>query len=214
MSKCRARTSGQCRGKSLPVPGRFWIYVPDTAGPAARSKICPARCRFPLLQSYIDVVLEGGLEYGQDFAREIIDDRPAIGAGFWLNDRRLARRPWVFDSHYSAVDRLLSLVYAPHLQTACSPRTMSRGSCLMRNTGLRHRRNDAVADACRNRPLSNVIGPAVHDAGCDRKRSHHAGMLLIHSDEAAMQSAPADALPGCTPPTWPIPRPCFRRVLW
>ncbi len=31
----------------------------------------------------------------------------------WLNDRDLARRPWVFDKQYEAVDKLLA-DFAPH----------------------------------------------------------------------------------------------------
>ncbi len=30
-------------------------------------------CGVPLLQSYFDVVVEGDLEYGPDFAREILE---------------------------------------------------------------------------------------------------------------------------------------------
>jgi hypothetical protein len=62
---------------------------------------------YPMLESYIDIVVEGGLEYGPDFARELIETT-ADWSRFWLNDRELARRPWVHDTKASAVDALLA----------------------------------------------------------------------------------------------------------
>ena len=57
--------------------------------------------------SYIDVVVEGGLEYGDAFAREAIETT-SDWSDYWLNDRELARRPWVRDPGSAAVDKLLS----------------------------------------------------------------------------------------------------------
>ena len=59
-----------------------------------------------MLESYIDVVVEGGLEYGEDFARELIETT-FDWSDYWLNDRELARRPWVHDPASSEVDALL-----------------------------------------------------------------------------------------------------------
>jgi len=58
---------------------------------------------FPLLQSYFDVVVEGDLEYGPDFAREILETTDGWN-NQWLNDRQLARRPWVHDPSAAGVD--------------------------------------------------------------------------------------------------------------
>ena len=44
-----------------------------------------------MLESYIDVVVEGGLEFGEDFARELIETT-SDWSDYWLNDRELARR--------------------------------------------------------------------------------------------------------------------------
>lgn len=60
----------------------------------------------------MDVVVEGGLEYGQDFARELIATTKGWNE-FWLNDREMARRPWVNDRNSGAVDTLLAEL-VPH----------------------------------------------------------------------------------------------------
>jgi hypothetical protein len=98
--------------QDLPARGRIWTYVPDPASRAPGAGPRPADARFPMLESYIDVVIEGGLEYGPEFAREIIVTT-RDWSRYWLNDRELARRPWVFDRRAAAVDGLLS-AFAPH----------------------------------------------------------------------------------------------------
>jgi hypothetical protein len=52
------------------------------------------------------VVVEGGLEYGPDFARELIETT-SDWSDYWLNDRELARRPWVHDPSSAEVDKML-----------------------------------------------------------------------------------------------------------
>ena len=93
--------------QGLPQAGTIWVYVP--AGPNGEAGVgLPAPdAQFPLLESYIDVVVEGGLEYGEDFARELIDTT-SDWSDYWLNDRELARRPWVRDPRSAVVDRLLN----------------------------------------------------------------------------------------------------------
>lgn len=67
--------------------------------------LCPASTRFPILQSYLDIVLTGCLEYGVDFAQEFIQTT-FLWTPFWLNERPLARRPWVHEKQYAYVDQL------------------------------------------------------------------------------------------------------------
>ncbi|MDI4662868.1 gamma-glutamylcyclotransferase [Xanthobacter autotrophicus] len=97
--------------QGLPRSGRVWIYVPrgrasppeegvaeDLAGPDAA---------YPLVQSYIDVVLQGALAEGAAFARELIETTFDWSA-FWLDDRPTPRRPWAATEQAGQIDRLLS----------------------------------------------------------------------------------------------------------
>jgi hypothetical protein len=91
----------------LPEEGRVWVYVPVRPGGAPGEGLPGPDAAYPLLQSYIDVVVEGALEYGPDYARELIETT-ADWSPYWLNDRELARRPWVHDGKSAVVDRLLA----------------------------------------------------------------------------------------------------------
>jgi hypothetical protein len=91
----------------LPVNAQIWVYVPiEAEGRQGTHHEAPSP-RFPLLQSYIDLVVDGALEYGESFARELIETTVDWNQ-FWLNDRELARRPWVYDKNHSQVDELLA----------------------------------------------------------------------------------------------------------
>ena len=90
----------------LPESGRFWVYVPVRPNGEPGVGLPTANAEYPMLESYIDVVVEGGLEYGEDFARELIETT-FDWSDYWLNDRELARRPWVHDPASSEVDALL-----------------------------------------------------------------------------------------------------------
>jgi hypothetical protein len=117
--------------QGLPSQGKIWIYIPNRLGRAPGVDLPPPDAEYPLLQSYIDVVIEGGLEYSPDFAREIIETTKGWSK-FWLNDRRLARRPWVFDADYAAVDELLSS-NAPHFADRQFPEDYVAKILLLRN---------------------------------------------------------------------------------
>jgi hypothetical protein len=92
--------------EQVPAAGRIWVYVP--VGPSGRigEDLPEAAPAFPLLQSYIDVVVEGATEFGPDFAREVIETT-RDWSPYWLNDRELPRRPWVFDRDSGRTDDLL-----------------------------------------------------------------------------------------------------------
>lgn len=92
--------------QQLPTEGKIWVYIPDVTGQEPGVGLPTADAQHPLVESYVDVVIEGGLEYGQDYARELIETTKDWSP-YWLNDRRLARRPWVFDKGFDTVDKLL-----------------------------------------------------------------------------------------------------------
>jgi hypothetical protein len=91
----------------LPEGGHIWVYVPVRPSGAPGEGLPEADAAFPLLESYVDIVIEGALEYGTDYARELIETT-ADWSQYWLNDRELARRPWVHDRQSGAVDKLLA----------------------------------------------------------------------------------------------------------
>jgi hypothetical protein len=91
----------------LPEQGRIWIYVPAHPGGVPGEGLPEPDADFPLLESYIDIVVEGAMEYGVEFAQELIETT-SDWSRFWLNDRELARRPWVHDGKYGGVDKLLA----------------------------------------------------------------------------------------------------------
>lgn len=78
-----------------------WLYVP------LETHCTHADENHPLLQSYVDTVLQGCLEWGGDhFAEQFI-----VSTGGWatyfLNDTPNSRRPWLFRKDYDIIDRLL-----------------------------------------------------------------------------------------------------------
>jgi hypothetical protein len=92
--------------QQLPMTGRIWVYIPVKADGEPGVGLPAASAQFPLLQSYIDVVVEGALDYGETFARELLETT-SDWSQYWLNDRELARRPWVYSPASSQVDQLL-----------------------------------------------------------------------------------------------------------
>ncbi len=96
----------------LPEAGKVWVYVP--VGPDGQPGVGLPQpdAEHPLLESYIDVVVEGGLEYGEAYARETLETTDGW-SDYWLNDRELARRPWVRNPEAAEVDKLLSASPGP-----------------------------------------------------------------------------------------------------
>jgi len=92
--------------QQLPATGMIWVYIPIKADGEPGVGLPVASAEFPLLESYIDVVVEGALDYGESFARELLETT-SDWSNYWLNDRELARRPWVYNPASSQVDALL-----------------------------------------------------------------------------------------------------------
>jgi hypothetical protein len=78
--------------QQLPATGTIWVYIPVKADNEPGVGLPVASAEFPLLESYIDVVVEGSLDHGETFAREQLETT-SDWSNYWLNDRELARRP-------------------------------------------------------------------------------------------------------------------------
>lgn len=65
---------------NLVIPeGDIWIYIPD--------KVQKPSSENPIVQSYVDVILSGCFDYGEDFVKEFI--KTTLGWNYpWINDRQ------------------------------------------------------------------------------------------------------------------------------
>jgi tetratricopeptide (TPR) repeat protein len=78
-----------------------WLYVPSETHCAHADE------NHPLLQSYVDTVLQGCLEWGGDYFAEQFLVLTGGWATYFLNDTPNSRRPWLFRKDYDIIDRLL-----------------------------------------------------------------------------------------------------------
>ena len=80
---------------------RMWLYVPLPS----HSKMADEN--HPLLQSYVDTVLQGCLEWGGEPMAESFIQTTGGWSTYFLNDTPSSRRPWLYRKDYSTIDRLL-----------------------------------------------------------------------------------------------------------
>lgn len=94
---------------NIPEKSNIWTYIPILNSYDSQSQnIYKARADYenPICQSYIDLCLEGCLKYGEDFATEFLDTTFGWNQ-YWINDRLLPRRPWIYQPIYMKIDTLL-----------------------------------------------------------------------------------------------------------
>lgn len=82
-----------------PATTPIWMFV--------ASHHAPPDPDFPILQSGVDLVVEGCLEYGEAFAAEYLESC-GFWSRYWLDDREVPRRPWVHQPAWLRIDRLLA----------------------------------------------------------------------------------------------------------
>jgi hypothetical protein len=82
---------------------------------SAGLRLLPPSYEYPILQTYIDVVILGCLEYGEKFAIEFIKTT-FLWTKFWLNERELSRRPWLHQKRYVQIDNLLKEFLPEHFE--------------------------------------------------------------------------------------------------
>lgn len=78
----------------------IYIYIPKKDNSYYPNNI------YPYLQSYLDMCILGCLKYGTDFTKEFLETTFCWNK-YWLDDRILSRRPWVYQSNYKLIDNLL-----------------------------------------------------------------------------------------------------------
>ena len=78
---------------------KVWVYVPQKSQEADEDH--------PILQSYVDTVLQGCLEWGgEDMIREFVETTGAWSQ-YFLNDTPSSRRPWLYRREYDTIDKIL-----------------------------------------------------------------------------------------------------------
>mmetsp|Transcript_12529 Transcript_12529/g.19385 ORF Transcript_12529/g.19385 Transcript_12529/m.19385 type:complete len:292 (-) Transcript_12529:25-900(-) len=83
-----------------------YVYIPQASSCAEADE------NYPLLQSYVDTVLQGCLEWGgEKLGKEFVATTDGWSS-YFLNDTPSSRRPWLFRKQYTIIDRILS--QAPH----------------------------------------------------------------------------------------------------
>ena len=94
-------------GSATPRDGEIWIYVnkPDS--------VAPPSDRFPIVQSYVDIFINGCLELearatkaNETFSEECITTTDGWSE-HWVNDRLYPRRPFIHQPNASKIDALL-----------------------------------------------------------------------------------------------------------
>ena len=77
----------------------IWVYVPQQTLLADEDH--------PILQSYVDTVCQGCLEWGgEDMCRQFVAST-FDWSPFFLNDTPSSRRPWLFRKEYNTIDKIL-----------------------------------------------------------------------------------------------------------
>ena len=80
---------------------KIWIYVPQP-------QYClEADVDHPILQSYVDTVLQGCLQWGGERMAQQFIQTTTSWSSFYLNDTPSSRRPWLFRKQYDVIDQLL-----------------------------------------------------------------------------------------------------------
>ena len=75
------------------------------------------------------VVVEGALDYGETFAHELLETI-SDWSNFWLNDRELARRPWVYNPGFVAGRRAFDGEFRGGRETQVAPISRKLGDPL------------------------------------------------------------------------------------
>jgi len=75
-----------------------WMYVPDAHERPTSD--------FPVVQTYLDVVLNGCMQWGGVSAAEEFITTTGGWSEYFLNDTPLGRRPWLNRLNYQAIDQV------------------------------------------------------------------------------------------------------------
>lgn len=100
-------------GAPLKLGGDVSVHI-FISNPDSISKTKEPTPKFPIVQSYVDICINGCLELEQlyrsvkdSFTQEFIRTTTGWNA-YWVNDRIYPRRPFIYAPHSSAIDKALN----------------------------------------------------------------------------------------------------------
>lgn len=98
-------------GRSRAPDGKFWIYLNQFDEKNTLEDNVPSKA-FPVVQSYVDICINGCLEIegnyptAEGFTRNFIETTSHWNE-FWVNDRLYPRRPFIYRPNASQIDAAL-----------------------------------------------------------------------------------------------------------
>jgi hypothetical protein len=115
-------------------------YIPQEAYCAEASE------DHPILQSYVDTVMQGCLEWGgEQMAMEFVATT-SKRSPYFLSDTPSSRRPWLFRKEYNTIDRSLSQNPVTHYADCRHPEEFASAFLIkvMRGAWFMPRRNTVL----------------------------------------------------------------------
>jgi hypothetical protein len=97
-------------GRSEPPGGEYWAYISNLDSPLKDNLPSP---HFPIVQSYVDICINGCLEIegkypaAKNFTATFIETTHNWSK-YWVNDRIYPRRPFIYRPTASQIDKALS----------------------------------------------------------------------------------------------------------
>lgn len=136
-----ADSAGGLEFNSLSIAdgAKIWVYVPKLSSCAESNE------DHPILQSYVDTVMQGCLHWGgPEMAEEFVVTTDSWSP-YFLNDTPSSRRPWLFRKEYDTIDSLLSKHPATHYVDRRHPEEFASAFLInmMRGTWSVPQRNSA-----------------------------------------------------------------------
>jgi len=97
-------------GRPEPPEGIFWAYI-NNLDPGEVGANLPSP-EFPMVQSYVDICINGCLEVEAKFPQaagftEVFIETTEEWSSYWVNDRVYPRRPFIFRPTAGSIDRAL-----------------------------------------------------------------------------------------------------------
>lgn len=101
--------------------GNYWIYLNKFTGKDRLEQHIPSS-KFPIVQSYVDICINGCLEIEANFPAslgfvEMFIQTTQFWSNYWVNDRPMPRRPFMERSNAYTIDTILAKALPSFFET-------------------------------------------------------------------------------------------------